>query len=74
MHNAPSVGPVSLATATTRSIMYKKPKKAASAKAAMDFFKWSFHNGQAQAAQLDYVPPPESLVQQIEPYWASSMK
>ena len=61
-------------TATTWAIMYKHPKKAASSKAALDFFKWSFHNGQPQATQLDYVPLPESLVQQIEAYWATNIK
>jgi len=61
-------------TATTWAIMYKKPKKAASSKAALDFFKWSLNNGQGQAKQLDYVPLPASLVQQIESYWASNMK
>ena len=51
-----------------------EPKKAASAKAALDFFKWSFQNGQPLATQLDYVPLPASLVQQIEAYWAQNIK
>jgi len=61
-------------TATTWAIMYKKPKNAAQAKAALDFFKWSFENGKSQAASLDYVPLPDSLVQQIEAYWAQNIK
>jgi phosphate transport system substrate-binding protein len=61
-------------TATTWAIMYKKPKDAARTKAALDFFKWSFEHGQAQAASLDYVPLPNSLVQQIEAYWAQNIK
>ena len=44
------------------------------AKAALDFFKWSFQNGQPLATQLDYVPLPASLVQQIEAYWAQEFK
>jgi phosphate transport system substrate-binding protein len=43
-------------------------------KAAFDFFKWSFENGQSQAASLDYVALPPSLVKQIEGYWASEFK
>jgi len=73
MTNAPGADAWPI-TATTWAIMYKKPKKAASAKAALDFFKWSFQNGQPLATQLDYVPLPASLVQQIEAYWAQNIK
>ena len=61
-------------TATTWAIMYKKPKNPAQTKAALDFFKWSFENGQSQAASLDYVPLPDALVQKIEAYWAQNIK
>lgn len=56
-------------TATTWIIMYKTPKNAEQSKAAFDFFKWSLENGQAQAASLDYVALPKSLVTKIEDYW-----
>jgi phosphate transport system substrate-binding protein len=61
-------------TATTWAIMYKTPKNAEHTKVAFDFFKWSFENGQSQAASLDYVALPPSLVKQIEGYWASDFK
>jgi phosphate transport system substrate-binding protein len=61
-------------TATTWAIMYKQPKNAEHTKVAFDFFKWSYENGKAQAASLDYVPLPDSLVQQIEAYWASDFQ
>ena len=61
-------------TATTWAIMYKQAKQPVSAKAALDFFKWSFEHGQADATQLDYVPLPAPLVQKIEAYWAAEMK
>ena len=61
-------------TATTWAIMYKHAKKPAQTKAALDFFKWSFEEGQAQAASLDYVPLPPALVQKIEAYWAQNLK
>jgi phosphate transport system substrate-binding protein len=61
-------------TATTWAIMYKDPKDAARSKAALEFFKWSLENGQKQASSLDYVPLPESLVKQIEAYWAAQFK
>ena len=61
-------------TATNFIIMYKKPKNVATAKAAKDFFKWVYVNGDAQAKKLDYVPLPAALVKQIEAYWAVEFK
>jgi len=40
----------------------------------IDFFKWALENGQRQANDLDYVPLPPSLVQQIESYWSAQFK
>ena len=68
MTNAPGEGAWPI-TATTWIIMYKSPKNAEQSKAAFDFFKWSLDNGQAQAAALDYVALPKSLVTRIEDYW-----
>lgn len=59
-------------TATNFMLMSKQPKDAARNQAALDFFKWSFHNGQAQANELHYVPLPAELVTQIEAYWATA--
>lgn len=61
-------------TATNFIIMYKTPKNAASAKAAKDFFRWVYANGDAQAKALDYVPLPAALVKQIDAYWATNFK
>jgi phosphate transport system substrate-binding protein len=61
-------------TATSWVIMYKKPRNAANAKVVMDFFKWSYEHGQEQARSLDYVPLPQSLVDQIETYWKTDFK
>jgi phosphate transport system substrate-binding protein len=61
-------------TATSWVIMYKTPKNAANTKVAFDFFKWSYEHGQDSARALDYVPLPDSLVQQIETYWSSEYK
>lgn len=57
--------------ATVFVIMYKKPKDPARSKSAMDFFRWALESEQKQANDLDYVPLPASLVQQIEAYWKS---
>ncbi len=61
-------------TATNFIIMYKKPKNVANSKAARDFFKWVYVNGDEQAKKLDYVPLPAALVKQIEAYWAVEFK
>jgi len=61
-------------TATNFILVHKQPKNAASAKEMREFFRWIYANGDAQAKQLDYVPLPDSLVQQIEAYWTQNLK
>jgi phosphate transport system substrate-binding protein len=61
-------------SATNFILMHKTPKNAASAKQAQDFFTWAYANGDEAATQLGYVPLPDSLVEQIKAYWASSAK
>jgi phosphate transport system substrate-binding protein len=61
-------------TATTWVVMYKSPKNAEHTKVAFDFFKWALENGQKDAASLDYVALPDTLVKKIEAYWASEYK
>ena len=60
-------------TATNFIMMYKQPKNATSAKAAKEFFRWIYANGDNQAKSLSYVPLPPALVKQIEGYWAKNM-
>jgi phosphate transport system substrate-binding protein len=73
MTNAPGANAWPI-TATTWVIMYKKAKNASHTKVAFDFFKWSLEKGQSQAASLDYVALPDTLVKQIEAYWGSDFK
>ena len=70
MTDAPGEGAWPI-TATTWIIMYKQPKNAEQSQAAFSFFKWSLEKGQQQAAALDYVALPDSLVSRIEGYWKS---
>ena len=58
--------------ATSFVLMQRIPKDAARSNAALDFFRWALTDGQKQAADLDYVPLPASLVAQIELYWKSA--
>ncbi len=46
-------------------IMYRDPENRAASAEALKFFDWSFRNGKQAALDLDYVPLPDSLVQQI---------
>ncbi|MEN9769861.1 MAG: Phosphate-binding protein PstS precursor [Pseudomonadota bacterium] len=46
-------------------LMYKAPADKAAAAEALKFFDWAFKNGKKMAADLDYVPLPDSLTEQI---------
>jgi phosphate transport system substrate-binding protein len=60
--------------ATNFILVYKQPKNSAGTKAALDFFKWAYENGGKQAEELDYVPLPKALTEQIEAYWQVEVK
>ncbi|HEY4530278.1 MAG TPA: phosphate ABC transporter substrate-binding protein PstS [Luteimonas sp.] len=61
-------------TATNFMLMPKQPRDPARSRAALEFFKWAFEDGQAQASELHYVPLPAELVQQVEAYWATEFQ
>ena len=61
-------------TATNFMLMHKQPKNAKRSADTLEFFKWAFEQGSAQAEALHYVPLPPELVKQIEAYWASEFK
>src|SRR5690606_22922568 len=61
-------------TATNFMLMPKQPKDPARSQAALDFFKWAFEPGQAQASELHYAPLPAELVTQAEAYWADAFQ
>jgi len=50
-------------------IMYREPKDAVAAAAALRFFAWAY-----MAKQLDYVPLPEKVVKLVEKTWTASIK
>ncbi len=67
--NQPGAGswPIS---ASTFIMMPKKVKDAAAANEALKFFAWAYKNGDKAAAELDYVPMPESVKKLIQSRWA----
>jgi len=46
-------------------LMYKKPADKAASDEVLKFFDWSFKNGKKLASDLDYVPLPDALTNQI---------
>jgi phosphate transport system substrate-binding protein len=52
-------------------LMHKSQDKPQQALEALKFFDWAYKNGAKLAADLDYVPLPESLTTQIVATWAS---
>ena len=71
--NAPGAGSWPI-TATNFMLMPKQPGDPARNEAVLEFFKWAFAEGQAQASELHYVPLPAELVQQVEAYWAAEFQ
>lgn len=61
-------------TATNFILVYKQPKDGAATKAALDFFKWAYESGASQAEELDYVPLPKDLTDQIAAYWQAEVQ
>ncbi len=61
-------------TGATFILMHKAQDKPAEAAAALKFFDWAYKNGDKTADDLDYVPMPASVKQQIEKLWASELK
>ena len=60
--------------ATNFMLMRKAPTAADRSKLTLDFFNWVYSNGDAAAEKLGYVALPDSLVTQIQAYWAANLK
>jgi phosphate transport system substrate-binding protein len=61
-------------TAATWILIYKKPVDAAITAEALKFFAWSFAKGDKMAEELDYVPMPDKVVNDIQKMWSSQIK
>jgi phosphate transport system substrate-binding protein len=73
MTNAPGANAYPI-TATTFILMPRNPTNKANSAEVLKFFRYVLNKGQAKAEQLDYVPLPTPLVQQINSYIAASIK
>ncbi len=55
-------------------LVYATPPDAVATSSALKFFDWAYKNGGKMAAELDYVPLPDALVQQVRATWKSQIK
>ena len=60
-------------TGATFILMHKNPEKPANAANALKFFDWAYGNGDKMAAELNYVPMPDSVKAMVHKLWASSI-
>ena len=61
-------------TGVSYILMHKLQPDAAKGKEVLKFFDWSFKNGAASAAELDYVPMPPSVVSLVQGAWKAQLK
>ena len=50
-------------------LMHAKPANPQSSREVLAFFDWAYRNGRKMAEDLDYVPMPDPVVQQIRAAW-----
>ena len=55
-------------------LLYGTPPDAVATGTALKFFDWAYRNGGKMAADLDYVPLPDSLIAQVRATWKSDIK
>jgi phosphate transport system substrate-binding protein len=55
-------------------LIHAEPADPAAAAEALKFFNWSYKNGADMASQLDYVPLPKALIEQVRATWKSQIK
>jgi phosphate transport system substrate-binding protein len=61
-------------TAATFILIHKQPDDAAAAGAALKFFAWAYGKGDKMAQELDYVPMPTKVIDEVQKMWASQIK
>ena len=61
-------------TGATFVLIHKAQADGAKGKEVLKFFDWSYKNGGAMAAELDYVPMPLAVVKLVEDSWKAQLK
>jgi phosphate transport system substrate-binding protein len=69
-----SAGPDAYPVMATSFVLIRRyGKQPGTVRDLLAFFRWALETGQEQAASLDYLPLPQSLVRQVEAYWESEI-
>jgi phosphate transport system substrate-binding protein len=55
-------------------LVYAQPQDLVATTEALKFFNWAYKSGTQMAADLDYVPLPDSLIKQVRATWKSEIK
>jgi phosphate transport system substrate-binding protein len=55
-------------------LMHKAADKPAQTAAALKFFDWAYNSGDVMAAELEYVPLPDTLKTLVRRQWAEQIK
>jgi len=61
-------------TGASYILVHKTQPDAAKGKEVLKFFDWAYKNGDAAAAELDYVPMPDSVSKLVTDAWRARMK
>lgn len=61
-------------TQATFILLHKTADKPEQTKAVMEFFDWAWANGGKLASELDYVPLPKEVSDEVRGLWASEVK
>jgi len=61
-------------TGVTYALVHKQQENAVNGKEVLSFFDYAFKNGDAAAAELDYVPLPDSVKKLVLDAWKSNLK
>jgi phosphate transport system substrate-binding protein len=54
-------------------LVYTKPDEPAPVNEALKFFSWAYRDGASMASELDYVPLPVKLIEQVKKTWATAI-
>ena len=60
-------------TAATFILLHKDQASAERIKQMLDFFSWSYENGDALAEELDFIPMPKNVVKLVENTWKKNL-
>ena len=61
-------------TGASYILVHKSQADANKGKEVLKFFDWAYKNGDAAAAELDYVPMPDAVTKLVQDAWKANMK